>query len=49
MVGGNTGETQIVGLERELCKYINHQVGTTKASTRIILYIKTVSRSSGLQ
>ena len=35
-MGGNTGEVQI-GSERELYKYINHQAGTTKASTRIIL------------
>ena len=38
-MGGNTGEIEI-GSERELLynKYIiNHQAGTTKASTRIIL------------
>ena len=35
-MGGNTGEIQI-GSERELYKYINHQAGTTKASTNIIL------------
>ena len=35
-MGGNTGEIQ-VGSERELYKYINHQAGTAKASTRIIL------------
>ena len=37
-MGGNTGEIQI-GSERELLlyKYINHQAGTTKASTKIIL------------
>ena len=36
-MGGNTGDIQ-VGSERELYKYIiNHQAGTTKASTRIIL------------
>ena len=35
-MGGNTGKIQI-GSERELYKYINHQAGTTKASTRIIL------------
>ena len=35
-MGGNTGEIQI-GSDRELCKYVNHQAGTTKASTRIIL------------
>ena len=35
-MGCNTGEIQI-GSERELYKYINHQAGTTKASTRIIL------------
>ena len=36
-MGGNTGGIQI-GSERELYnKYINHQAGTTKASTRIIL------------
>ena len=33
---GNTGEIKI-GSERGLYKYINHQAGTTKASTRIIL------------
>ena len=37
LIGGNTGEIQI-GSERELYKYIiNHQAGTTKASTRIVL------------
>ena len=35
-MGGNTGEIKI-GSERELHKYINHQAGTTKASTTIIL------------
>ena len=35
-MGGNTGETEI-GSEREPYKYINHQAGTPKASTRIIL------------
>ena len=35
-MGGNTGEIEI-GSERGLYKYINHQAGTTKASTRIIL------------
>ena len=35
-MGGNTGEIQL-GSERELYMYINHQAGTTKASTRIIL------------
>ena len=35
-MGGNTGELDI-GSERGLYKYINHQAGTTKASTRIIL------------
>ena len=37
-MGGKTGEIQI-GSEREQLykKYINHQAGTTKASTRIIL------------
>ena len=35
-MGGNTGEIQI-GSERELYQYINHQAGTTKASTTIIL------------
>ena len=35
-MGGNTGEIK-KGSERELCKYISHQAGTTKASTRIIL------------
>ena len=41
-MGGNTGEIQI-GSERELYQNINHQAGTTKASTRItfihIMYI----------
>ena len=38
-MGGNTGEIQIgSSSERELYEYIiNHQAGTTKASTRIIL------------
>ena len=35
-MGGNTGEIQIES-KRELYKYINHQAGTTKASTRMIL------------
>ena len=35
-MGGNTGEIQLRS-ERELYKYINHQAGTTKASTRIVL------------
>ena len=35
-MGGNTGEIQI-GSERELYQYINHQAGTTKARTIIIL------------
>ena len=36
-MGGNAkGEIEI-GSERGLYKYINHQAGTTKASTRIIL------------
>ena len=35
-MGGNTGEIQL-GSERELYQYINHQAGTTKASTKIIL------------
>ena len=35
-MGGNTGEIQI-GSERELYKYINHQAGTTKASSKIII------------
>ena len=35
-MGGNTGEIEI-GAERGLYKYINHQAGTTKASTRTIL------------
>ena len=35
-MGGNIGEIQI-GSERDLYKYNNHQAGTTKASTRIIL------------
>ena len=52
-MGGNTGEIQI-GSERELYKYVNHQAGTTKASTRIVLvqhvqYIQTINMSSGLQ
>ena len=57
-MGGNTGEIQI-GSERELYnKYINHQAGTTKASTRIILLIVQMynifrlvpgNRNSGLQ
>ena len=34
-MGSNTGEIQI-GSDRELYQYINHQAGTTKASTRII-------------
>ena len=38
-MGGKTGEIQIVGSERELYKYVNHQAGTTKASTRIVLFI----------
>ena len=37
LMGGNTtGEIEI-GWERGLYKYINHQAGTTKASTRMIL------------
>ena len=36
LMGGNTGEIQI-GSERELYQSINHQAGTTKASTTIIL------------
>ena len=39
-MGGNTAEIQI-GSERELCKYINHQSGKTKASTRIIQGLRT--------
>ena len=35
-MGGNTEEIEI-GSERELYKYINHQAGITKASTKIIL------------
>ena len=35
-MGGNTGEIEI-GSDNGLYKYINHQAGTTKASTRIIL------------
>ena len=39
-MGGNTGEIQI-GSERELYnKYINHQAGETKASTRIIVLVQ---------
>ena len=39
-MGGKTGEIQIVGSARELIyKYVNHQAGTTKASTRIVLFI----------
>ena len=34
-MGGNTREIQI-GSGRELYQYIDHQAGTTKASTRII-------------
>ena len=34
-MGGNTEEFQL-WWERELYQYINHQAGTTKASTRII-------------
>ena len=37
-MGGNTGEIQI-GSESELYTCINHQAGTTKASTRIILVL----------
>ena len=38
-MGGNTGENQI-GSEMELYnKYINHQAGTTKASTRRIVLV----------
>ena len=40
-MGGNIGEIQIES-ERELYKYINHQAGTTKASTRIILVQRQV-------
>ena len=40
-MGGNTGEIQI-GSERELYKYINHQAGTTKVSTRIVLVQMTI-------
>ena len=36
---GNTGEIQI-GSERELYKYINHQAGTTKACTSIIILVQ---------
>ena len=36
-MGGDTGEIQIGGSERELYQYINHQAGTTKVSTRMIL------------
>ena len=35
-MGGNTGEIEI-GSQTELYKYINHQAGTTKASTSNIL------------
>ena len=35
-MGGNTGGIQLRS-ERELYKYINHQAGTTKASTKMIL------------
>ena len=35
-MGGNTGEIQ-KGSERKLYKYVSHQAGTTKTSTRIIL------------
>ena len=36
MGGNTTGEIEI-GSERGLHKFINHQAGTTKASTRMIL------------
>ena len=36
MGGNTTGEIEI-GSERGLYKYINHQAGTTKAGTRMIL------------
>ena len=36
MGGSTTGEIEI-GSEGGLYKYINHQAGTTKASTRMIL------------
>ena len=36
MGDNTTGEIEI-GSERGLYKYINHQAGTTKASTRMIL------------
>ena len=36
MGGNTTGEIEI-GSERGLYKYINHQAGTTKTSTRMIL------------
>ena len=36
MGGNTTGEIEI-GSDRGLYKYINHQAGTTKASTRMIL------------
>ena len=36
-MGGNTTGKIEIGSERGLYKYINHQAGTTKASTRMIL------------
>ena len=39
MGGNTTGEIEI-GSERGLHKYINHQAGTTKASTRMILLVQ---------
>ena len=45
-MGGNTGEIQ-KGSERKLYKYVNHQAGTTKASTRIN-YISTDAQYIGV-
>ena len=42
LMGGNTGEIQI-GSERGLYKYINHQAGTTKASTGKIILVQMYS------
>ena len=36
-MGGNTAGGIEIGSERGLYKYISHQAGTTKASTRMIL------------
>ena len=39
-MGGNTTREIEIGSERGLYKYINHQAGTTKASTRMILLVQ---------